>query len=192
MCLVYLLQFRQFSQSRFSLQLQMTETTSLLSGRLFWSISECVCCVSPSQKIPIQGFSSQNCKKKTTIKAPGASNAFFSFFLKVFVCLVIALTGSVVLIVYLCVLPLIIHTYPTHWIFWHLCYGHWNLVNIVFHYYKAVTTSPGHSPQVLHPLLLNLTPPLHYYSRTKSVWHIQSLSFRFLSFLFAAQFVALI
>ncbi|XP_058263218.1 palmitoyltransferase ZDHHC16B isoform X2 [Hemibagrus wyckioides] len=65
----------------------------------------------------------------------------------VFVCMVIALTTSVVLIVYLCVLPLIVRTYPAHWILWHLCYGHWNLVNIVFHYYKAITTSPGRSPQ---------------------------------------------
>ncbi|KAL7857287.1 hypothetical protein SRHO_G00161860 [Serrasalmus rhombeus] len=65
----------------------------------------------------------------------------------VFVCLVIALTSSVVLIVYLCVLPLIIDTYPAHWILWHLCYGHWNLVMVVFHYYKATTTSPGQPPQ---------------------------------------------
>ncbi|TSL75281.1 putative palmitoyltransferase ZDHHC16 [Bagarius yarrelli] len=65
----------------------------------------------------------------------------------VFVCLVIALTTSVVLIVYLCVLPRIVRTYPAHWILWHLCYGHWNLVNIVFHYYKAITTSPGCPPQ---------------------------------------------
>ncbi|KAI5102984.1 putative palmitoyltransferase ZDHHC16 isoform X1, partial [Silurus meridionalis] len=65
----------------------------------------------------------------------------------VFVCLVISLTSSVVLIVYLYVLPLIVHTYPTHWVLWHLCYGHWNVVNVVFHYYRAVTTSPGNSPQ---------------------------------------------
>uniref|UniRef100_A0AAY4CNV7 Palmitoyltransferase n=1 Tax=Denticeps clupeoides TaxID=299321 RepID=A0AAY4CNV7_9TELE len=65
----------------------------------------------------------------------------------VFVCLVILLTSSVVLIVYLCVLPLIFETYPTHWILWHLCYGHWNLVMVVFHYFKATTTSPGYPPQ---------------------------------------------
>ncbi|KAF5887984.1 putative palmitoyltransferase ZDHHC16 [Clarias magur] len=65
----------------------------------------------------------------------------------VFVSLVIALTSSVVVIVYLCVLPLIVRSYPAHWILWHFGYGHWNLVNIVFHYYKAVTTSPGRSPQ---------------------------------------------
>ncbi|XP_026860841.2 palmitoyltransferase ZDHHC16B isoform X3 [Electrophorus electricus] len=65
----------------------------------------------------------------------------------VFVSLVIALTSSIVVIVYLCVLPLIIDTYPTHWVIWHLCYGHWNLVMVVFHYYKAITTSAGHPPQ---------------------------------------------
>ncbi|XP_062858663.1 palmitoyltransferase ZDHHC16B [Trichomycterus rosablanca] len=65
----------------------------------------------------------------------------------VFVSLVVVLTGSVVLIVYLCVLPLIVRTYPTHWILWHLCYGHWNLLMVVFHYYKAFSTSPGFPPQ---------------------------------------------
>ncbi|XP_030631151.1 palmitoyltransferase ZDHHC16B [Chanos chanos] len=65
----------------------------------------------------------------------------------VFVCLVIALTSSIVLIVYLCVLPLIFSTYPIHWILWHLCYGHWNLIMLAFHYYKATTTSPGFPPQ---------------------------------------------
>ncbi|XP_063818413.1 palmitoyltransferase ZDHHC16 isoform X2 [Pseudophryne corroboree] len=65
----------------------------------------------------------------------------------VFVALVILLTSSIVLIVYLCVLPLILHTYSPAWICWHLAYGHWNLVMIVFHYYKAITTPPGYPPQ---------------------------------------------
>ncbi|RXN25965.1 putative palmitoyltransferase ZDHHC16 [Labeo rohita] len=65
----------------------------------------------------------------------------------VFVSLVIALTSSVVIIVYLCVLPIIFSSYPVHWILWHLCYGHWNLLMIVFHYYKATTTCPGFPPQ---------------------------------------------
>ena len=26
--------------------------------------------------------------------------------------------------------------------------GHWILINVVFHYYYAFTTSPGHPPQV--------------------------------------------
>lgn len=70
------------------------------------------------------------------------------FPVKVFVSLVIVLTSSVVIIVYLCVLPIIFSTYPVHWILWHLCYGHWNLLMILFHYYKATTTCPGYPPQV--------------------------------------------
>uniref|UniRef100_A0A8C1UF02 Zinc finger DHHC-type containing 16b n=1 Tax=Cyprinus carpio TaxID=7962 RepID=A0A8C1UF02_CYPCA len=66
----------------------------------------------------------------------------------VFVSLVIVLTSSVVIIVYLCVLPIIFSTYPVHWILWHLCYGHWNLLMLVYHYYKATTTYPGFPPQV--------------------------------------------
>ncbi|XP_069756394.1 palmitoyltransferase ZDHHC16-like isoform X2 [Narcine bancroftii] len=62
----------------------------------------------------------------------------------VFVVLVIILTTTIVLIVYICVLPVILSTYPAGWVAWHLCYGHWNLMQIVFHYYKAVCTLPGH------------------------------------------------
>ncbi|MEE6486170.1 hypothetical protein FKM82_014532 [Ascaphus truei] len=65
----------------------------------------------------------------------------------VFVALVIILTSSIVLIVYSCVLPLILQTYSTAWIWWHISYGHWNLLMIVFHYYKAITTPPGYPPQ---------------------------------------------
>ncbi|KAJ7325108.1 hypothetical protein JRQ81_018128 [Phrynocephalus forsythii] len=65
----------------------------------------------------------------------------------VFVALVITLTSSVVCIVYVCLLPLIIRTYPIGWIFWHFIYGHWNLLMIVFHYYMAITTQPGYPPQ---------------------------------------------
>ncbi|KAM9188112.1 palmitoyltransferase ZDHHC16 isoform 2-T3 [Mergus octosetaceus] len=65
----------------------------------------------------------------------------------VFVALVIGLTSSIVAIVYICLLPLILQTYTPAWICWHLTYGHWNLIMIVFHYYKAITTSPGHPPQ---------------------------------------------
>ncbi|XP_038830601.1 palmitoyltransferase ZDHHC16B-like isoform X2 [Salvelinus namaycush] len=66
----------------------------------------------------------------------------------VFVCLVIALTSSVLVIVYLCLLPVILNTYPLQWIVWHLTYGHWVLIMVLFHYYKATTTSPGHPPQI--------------------------------------------
>ncbi|XP_061667036.1 palmitoyltransferase ZDHHC16B isoform X2 [Syngnathoides biaculeatus] len=64
-----------------------------------------------------------------------------------FVTLVILLTTSVVVIVYLYVLPTIVSNYATPWIVWHLCCGHWLLVMVVFHYYKATTTSPGHPPK---------------------------------------------
>ncbi|XP_062435687.1 palmitoyltransferase ZDHHC16 isoform X5 [Rhea pennata] len=65
----------------------------------------------------------------------------------VFVALVIGLTSSIVAIVYICLLPLILQTYTPAWICWHLAYGHWNLLMIVFHYYMAITTSPGYPPQ---------------------------------------------
>ncbi|XP_076025727.1 palmitoyltransferase ZDHHC16B [Genypterus blacodes] len=65
----------------------------------------------------------------------------------VFVSLVILLTTSVVVIVYLYILPIIISTYPVHMITFHLCYGHWLLIMVVFHYYKANTTSPGQPPK---------------------------------------------
>nr|XP_006132831.2 palmitoyltransferase ZDHHC16 [Pelodiscus sinensis] len=66
----------------------------------------------------------------------------------VFVGLVIVLTSSIVAVVYICLLPLILQTYPPGWICWHLTYGHWNLLMIVFHYYMAISTPPGHPPQV--------------------------------------------
>uniref|UniRef100_A0A1A8RJI3 Palmitoyltransferase n=2 Tax=Nothobranchius rachovii TaxID=451742 RepID=A0A1A8RJI3_9TELE len=68
----------------------------------------------------------------------------------VFVCLVVLLTSSVVIIVYLFVIPMVVRTYPVHWSIWHLGFGHWVLVMIVFHYYKATTTSPGHPPKDKH------------------------------------------
>ncbi|XP_071420433.1 palmitoyltransferase ZDHHC16 isoform X4 [Pithys albifrons albifrons] len=43
-------------------------------------------------------------------------------------------------------------TYTPAWICWHLAYGHWNLIMIVFHYYMAITTSPGHPPQAKNDL----------------------------------------
>ncbi|XP_047208164.1 palmitoyltransferase ZDHHC16A isoform X2 [Girardinichthys multiradiatus] len=64
----------------------------------------------------------------------------------VFVCLVVILTSSIVVIAYIVLLPLILNTYSPPWIAWHICYGHWNLVMIAFHYYKAAKTSPGYPP----------------------------------------------
>uniref|UniRef100_A0A2I2YVJ6 Uncharacterized protein n=1 Tax=Gorilla gorilla gorilla TaxID=9595 RepID=A0A2I2YVJ6_GORGO len=67
--------------------------------------------------------------------------------LRVFVVLVIVLTGSIVAIAYLCVLPLILRTYSVPRLCWHFFYSHWNLILIVFHYYQAITTPPGYPPQ---------------------------------------------
>lgn len=67
---------------------------------------------------------------------------------KVFVCLVVILTSSILLITYAVLLPLVLNTYSPAWIAWHLCYGHWNLIMIAFHYYKAAKTSPGCPPTV--------------------------------------------
>ncbi|XP_059892458.1 palmitoyltransferase ZDHHC16B isoform X1 [Gadus macrocephalus] len=64
-----------------------------------------------------------------------------------FVSLVVLLISSVVIIVYTCVLPVILSTYPAPWIVWHLFCGHWLLVMVVFHYYKATTTHPGRPPK---------------------------------------------
>ncbi|TNN37106.1 putative palmitoyltransferase ZDHHC16 [Liparis tanakae] len=65
----------------------------------------------------------------------------------VFVGLVVLLTTSVVVIIYLFLLPTILSTYPSYWIAWHLSCGHWLLAMVVFHYYKATTTPPGHPPK---------------------------------------------
>uniref|UniRef100_A0A7N8WQV0 Palmitoyltransferase n=1 Tax=Mastacembelus armatus TaxID=205130 RepID=A0A7N8WQV0_9TELE len=64
----------------------------------------------------------------------------------VFVCLVVILTTSILVIAYVVLLPLILNTYSPPWIAWHICYGHWNLIMIAFHYYKAAKTSPGYPP----------------------------------------------
>ncbi|XP_016118538.1 probable palmitoyltransferase ZDHHC16 [Sinocyclocheilus grahami] len=69
----------------------------------------------------------------------------------VFVFLVVALTSSVVFIAYYCLLPLVLQTYSLGWMMWHICYGNWILVMIVFHYYKATNTPPGYPPKVWHP-----------------------------------------
>lgn len=63
-----------------------------------------------------------------------------------FVLLVIGLTTSVVVIYYAFLLPVILQ-YSTPWIVLHLITAHWLLINIVFHYFKAVFTSPGRVPQ---------------------------------------------
>lgn len=77
---------------------------------------------------------------------------------KVFVCLVVILTSSILVIAYAVLLPLILSTYSPPWIAWHVCYGHWNLVMIAFHYYKAAKTSPGYPPTVRYPLCFSAEP----------------------------------
>ncbi|PWA26064.1 hypothetical protein CCH79_00001620 [Gambusia affinis] len=72
----------------------------------------------------------------------------------VFVCLVVILTSSILVIAYIVLLPLILNTYSPAWIAWHICYGHWNLIMIAFHYYKAAKTSPGYPPTVSSQNLL--------------------------------------
>ncbi|XP_042565529.1 palmitoyltransferase ZDHHC16A isoform X2 [Clupea harengus] len=81
-----------------------------------------------------------------------AADRLTRWFGRVFVCLVVVLTSSIVLIAYLVLLPMVIHTYAPLWIVWHLCYGHWNLVMIAFHYYKATRTSPGYPPTMKNDL----------------------------------------
>ncbi|XP_077585729.1 palmitoyltransferase ZDHHC16A isoform X1 [Stigmatopora nigra] len=68
------------------------------------------------------------------------------YFGLVFVWMVVILTTSILAVAYIVLLPNALRTYSTEWLIWHICYGHWNLVMIVFHYYKAVKTSPGHPP----------------------------------------------
>ncbi|KAM9010431.1 palmitoyltransferase ZDHHC16 isoform 3-T3 [Ara ararauna] len=96
----------------------------------------------------------------------------------VFVALVIGLTSSVVAIVYICLLPLILQTYTPAWICWHLAYGHWNLIMIVFHYYMAITTSPGHPPQEMHCSQTCSHPPLQHLQQTYYQTPPPTFSFR--------------
>ncbi|XP_038216863.1 palmitoyltransferase ZDHHC16B isoform X2 [Zerene cesonia] len=64
---------------------------------------------------------------------------------KVFVFCVTVLTSSVVAIAYWIGLPYWWHRNPYLTVFL-VIFGNWLLLNIVFHYYMAVTTPPGHPP----------------------------------------------
>jgi palmitoyltransferase len=67
--------------------------------------------------------------------------------LQIFVTLVVVLTTAVVVIVYICLLPVkMSHSY--FWGVYHLIFGHWILINIVFNYFKAAFTNPGRVPEV--------------------------------------------
>jgi palmitoyltransferase len=63
-----------------------------------------------------------------------------------FVCAVACLTFAVVYISYWIGLPYWWEKSQAMSVFL-LIVGNWLLVNVVFHYYKAVRTSPGHPPQ---------------------------------------------
>lgn len=76
---------------------------------------------------------------------------FFCFvhcLFQAFLLVVIGLTTSVVVIYYAYLLP-VIREYSTPWVVFHLITAHWLLINIVFHYFKVVFTSPGLAPQVI-------------------------------------------
>ncbi|CAH1782983.1 unnamed protein product [Owenia fusiformis] len=66
----------------------------------------------------------------------------------IFVLLVVVLTTTVVVIFYVCLLP---HKYDLSlgWTIYHLIFGHWLLINIVFNYFMAAFTDPGHPPQAV-------------------------------------------
>lgn len=91
-------------------------------------------------------------------------------FVKVFVCLVVVLTSSILVITYVVLLPLVINTYSPPWIAWHICYGHWNLVMIVFHYYKATKTPPGYPPTVRHQLYFSAESQITFRPESNSLW----------------------
>ncbi|XP_074641614.1 palmitoyltransferase ZDHHC16-like isoform X2 [Tubulanus polymorphus] len=66
-----------------------------------------------------------------------------------FVLLVVCLTASVVVIFYMCLLPQKYY-HSIGWTIYHLVFGHWLLVNLVFNYLMAVFTNPG-SPSEMIP-----------------------------------------
>ncbi|KAK3095184.1 hypothetical protein FSP39_011170 [Pinctada imbricata] len=64
----------------------------------------------------------------------------------VFTSLVVVLTTSVVVIFYICLLPHVYDQSLSKTIF-HLVFGHWLLINIVFNYFMAAFTNPGNPPR---------------------------------------------
>lgn len=73
----------------------------------------------------------------------------------IFVTLVVVMTTSVVTIFYVCLLP---HVYSASlgWTVFHLIFGHWLLVNIVFHYTMGVFTHPGTPPAQNVPEIVSI------------------------------------
>jgi hypothetical protein len=78
---------------------------------------------------------------------------FFSFcFLmargkKVFVAMVWVLIAGIVYSWYAVLAPYLL-THSGDWLYVHAVFAHWLLINVVFHYYKVTTTSPGNVPRV--------------------------------------------
>jgi len=69
------------------------------------------------------------------------------FFVQLFVVLIVMLTTFVVVLTYVCILP-VKWANSTSWAAYHLVVGHWLLINVVFHYFKAAFTNPGQVPPV--------------------------------------------
>lgn len=69
-------------------------------------------------------------------------------FFQALVILVTLLISGVVVVFYVYVMPIVLQYESTLFIILHLMCGHWLLLNIAFHYYKAVSTSPGFPPSV--------------------------------------------
>jgi len=67
--------------------------------------------------------------------------------MQVFVVIVVLLTTFVVVVTYICILPVKL-SHSVSWAVYHCVVGHWLLINIVFHYFKAAFTNPGHVPEV--------------------------------------------
>lgn len=62
---------------------------------------------------------------------------------QIFVTLFVVLTTSVVIIFYFCLLPIKMEE-GLHWTAFHLIFGHWLLINVLFNYFKAAFTCPGY------------------------------------------------
>ncbi|ESO05348.1 hypothetical protein HELRODRAFT_77725 [Helobdella robusta] len=62
----------------------------------------------------------------------------------IFLSLFVVLTTSVVVIFYSCLLPIKIEE-SIYWTIYHLVFGHWLLLNIVFNYFKGSFTCPGYT-----------------------------------------------
>ncbi|KAL4231827.1 Palmitoyltransferase zdhhc16 [Mactra antiquata] len=72
-----------------------------------------------------------------------------------FVTLVSVMTTSIVTIFYVCLLPHVYENSLPLTVF-HLIFGHWLLVNIVFHYVMAVFTQPGTPPDQNVPEIVSI------------------------------------